>query len=88
LLLQAKDGVICKFFIQIMEFVTFVHCLHFTLQSQTVSLKKYLFFDREIGRDGKVIGWWVMFERLAQLIGLVFTDDIMRRFKGDNIMTL
>jgi hypothetical protein len=46
--------------------------------SQSVhSLKKYLFFDREVGIDGRILGWWIMFDRLTALTGLIFTDDIL-----------
>ena len=31
--------------------------------SDLYSLKKYLFYNREVGGDGKVVGWWFLFDR-------------------------
>ena len=49
--------------------------------SSTFSLKKYLFYDRVATSDGKVVGWWYIFDRLCGLTGLVFTEEILKRVR-------
>jgi len=59
--------------------------LHNVLGSSTgnriVSLKNYLFFEREFGNDGKLLGWHMLLLRLAKLMGLVFSESTTERLQ-------